>query len=1044
MILQLHHSFSCSSRAFWVFTLLTIGIPHVLAGQPASVQAELTDTDTKVKLIDSEKIIGPLEQGKETIRVIVNLVEPIQAKVTNWRSLDSAKARRDKVRTTQARVLSTLDPSDFTIRYRFENQAGFSAEVNAQGLAYLLGDPRVESIEPVREVELDLKQGIPLMKADTYRSTYDGSGIAIAICDSGVDYTHPKLGGGGFPNQKVIGGYDFGEHDPDPLPKLDLEDQKTAAHGTACAGIVAGDPNDPGEDTGAYIGGVAPGAALYALKISFYTDSVVAAWDWCVTHQYDDPNQPIMVISNSFSKESLDSAADLKYPAESKALANAAAAGIVVVGSAGNSWFHTALGNTPAFSNVISVGAVYDSAIFGEDWCRFYPIKEDWCIEHSNLCENERPRICPVADLVPYYSNSSAYLDLLAPANNAYTTDISGRDGWSTGDYWEDFGGTSAACPYVAGAVASLQSAALSTLNRYLTPTEVRELLVTTGDDVIDPKSNITTPRVNLKRAIESISRYLKATSTQDTQEFFLQGGAYIIPDSSMLTSQIIIPESGQIEDLDIRLNISHTWVEDLKIVIIGPDGTRIGLLSNVGGDGDHFYETILDDSADITVADGTVPFRGRHAPEEKLEIFKGKSMTGPWTLEVTDTEDLITGSLNAWSLIVTYTQTPGCSDSSIDDVNSYPHTTDFESDSVDWIDCDTDDLDWLRDSEDTPSDNTGPASAHAGDYYRYLEASDPNNPSKMAVLEGPIFDLNDLSWPVLRFWYHMRGADMGSLHVDLSRENNTDWTEIWRYTEERDDQWHEAVVSLAEYAQTPVRLRFKGITGSGYAGDIAIDDIFLGEFIGEFMGEFMTPTELVSDVSQIHSEVPQWFSFDVHPQQWTCIAIDKASGHDLKVYSSPEELFLISAKADWPDFIILNGNKVDSGSYFAQVFGGSAGDYVIEAQSTTTNLSVGSTKSDSFSENEIIQVYKTALSRGEPYTIELTIDSGVGCLLIYVISPDQLSGSPFNFQDGFWDCAGDELVARKSFDAPISGYYGIVIVKYSGAAFDYRLSVSQ
>ncbi|MBC8417309.1 MAG: S8 family serine peptidase, partial [Desulfobacterales bacterium] len=94
------------------------------------------------------------------------------------------------------------------------------------------------------------------MNASTTRSTYNGSGLAIAICDTGIDYTHSKLGNGGFPNSKVIGGYDFGDNDSNPM---DLE-----GHGTACAGIAAGDLGTVGD----YIGGVAYGAKLYALKIS--------------------------------------------------------------------------------------------------------------------------------------------------------------------------------------------------------------------------------------------------------------------------------------------------------------------------------------------------------------------------------------------------------------------------------------------------------------------------------------------------------------------------------------------------------------------------------------------------------------------------------------------------------------------------------------------------------------------------------------------------------------------------------------------------------
>ena len=94
------------------------------------------------------------------------------------------------------------------------------------------------------------------MNALATRPQYNGSGMAIAICDTGIDYTHARLGGGGFPNSKVIGGFDFGDNDADPMAG--------DPHGTACAGIAAGDVGSVGD----YIGGVAEGARLYALKMS--------------------------------------------------------------------------------------------------------------------------------------------------------------------------------------------------------------------------------------------------------------------------------------------------------------------------------------------------------------------------------------------------------------------------------------------------------------------------------------------------------------------------------------------------------------------------------------------------------------------------------------------------------------------------------------------------------------------------------------------------------------------------------------------------------
>jgi subtilisin family serine protease len=57
---------------------------------------------------------------------------------------------------------------------------------------------------------------------------YFGQGIRIGIIDSGIDYTHPSLGGAIGPGNKVIGGYDFvgdaftGLQDSVPIPDPDV------------------------------------------------------------------------------------------------------------------------------------------------------------------------------------------------------------------------------------------------------------------------------------------------------------------------------------------------------------------------------------------------------------------------------------------------------------------------------------------------------------------------------------------------------------------------------------------------------------------------------------------------------------------------------------------------------------------------------------------------------------------------------------------------------------------------------------------------------
>ncbi|THG94885.1 hypothetical protein EW026_g6671 [Hermanssonia centrifuga] len=99
-----------------------------------------------------------------------------------------------------------------------------------------------------------------------------GSGIKIGIIDTGIDYTHPALGGGIGPGFKVIGGFDFvgdaynGSNTP--IPDSDPLDQCNG-HGTHVGGIVGANPGNAFN-----ISGVAYQASLTAYRIFGCTGDV--------------------------------------------------------------------------------------------------------------------------------------------------------------------------------------------------------------------------------------------------------------------------------------------------------------------------------------------------------------------------------------------------------------------------------------------------------------------------------------------------------------------------------------------------------------------------------------------------------------------------------------------------------------------------------------------------------------------------------------------------------------------------------------------------
>lgn len=185
-----------------------------------------------------------------------------------------------------------------------------------------------------------------------------GKNIKIGIIDTGVDYTHPALGGGFGPKFKVIGGFDFvgnaydGTNTPKPGPNpLD----QCNLHGTHVAGIIGA---DPGNAFG--ISGVAYGAKINAYKVfgcpakSVSDDIVVAA----LLRADKDGNDILSLSLGSASGWTESTSAVV-------ASRIAAKAGRTVTIAAGNdgasgAWYTSSPGDG---INVISVASVQDTQI---------------------------------------------------------------------------------------------------------------------------------------------------------------------------------------------------------------------------------------------------------------------------------------------------------------------------------------------------------------------------------------------------------------------------------------------------------------------------------------------------------------------------------------------------------------------------------------------------------------------------------------------------------------------------------------------------------
>ncbi|WGD36099.1 reprolysin-like metallopeptidase [Olleya sp. YS] len=102
-------------------------------------------------------------------------------------------------------------------------------------------------------------------------------------------------------------------------------------------------------------------------------------------------------------------------------------------------------------------------------------------------------------------------------------------------------------------------------------------------------------------------------------------------------TSIINIPEDLEITDINVRINIDHTWNSDLDIFLISPLGTSVELSTDNGSSSNNYTNTIFDQEATNSITSGSSPFTGTFTPEGDLSVLYGEMTAGDWTLSVDD-----------------------------------------------------------------------------------------------------------------------------------------------------------------------------------------------------------------------------------------------------------------------------------------------------------------------------------------------------------------------------------------------------------------------
>ena len=200
------------------------------------------------------------------------------------------------------------------IKHEYRLIPAVSASLSEQAIDIMRKNPRVAYIEDdiiltIATSEYVNSSGVSHIGCEmAHNSGINGTGVKVAVIDTGIDYTHEDLDG----NYK--GGYDFVFNDSNPFDGYN-------SHGTHVAGIIAAERNGFG------VVGVAPNASIYAVRVldsaGFGTAGwVIAGIEWAVDNDMD---VVVMSLSTSKASQSLR-----------EACRNASDAGVLLVAAAGN------------------------------------------------------------------------------------------------------------------------------------------------------------------------------------------------------------------------------------------------------------------------------------------------------------------------------------------------------------------------------------------------------------------------------------------------------------------------------------------------------------------------------------------------------------------------------------------------------------------------------------------------------------------------------------------------------------------------------------
>ena len=497
--------------------------------------------------------------------------------------------------------------------------------------------------------------------------SFGNRNVVVSVADDGCQLDHPdfdsqgKFAGWGYFRGRSMTLTRRGDVGADP----DEMHHAGENHGTACAGVIAA------ETDGELTVGAAPGCRLLPIKWPTSGPSLFIG-DTRMRRVLDYIGDKADVMSNSWGSSPSSSWAALTLSRIDQLARNGGrrGKGMVFLWAAGND-------NSP-ISHSGSVDVPFTPGIdFSTSPWTWIGVQTSKTFSHDLAGRDGVMHIAALASTAQrsHYSNYGTDIALCAPSSNLHlyrrlplpgvgiTTALGGDD------VRDNFGGTSSATPLVAGIAALAISA-----NPELTSSEIISLLKRTASKDLNMTRWPRTPPASFDPdptaswdispivpfdsgaftdhgfpegswspwfghgkvdAVAAVREALALANNRTVQVSESRVANLKIPDRDPagVVSRLVFNDHGRIQSLTVSIDITHTWIGDLLVRLVGPGGQRVDLHGRSGNSENNIVKTYDEVST------------------PGLAQFHGLDINGVWTLEVTDLATRDTGILNRWSI---------------------------------------------------------------------------------------------------------------------------------------------------------------------------------------------------------------------------------------------------------------------------------------------------------------------------------------------------------------------------------------------------------